>query len=235
MSTINDNLLHKLNGFFSDRPGSHERHLQRRLGNPLFPQDDNVIDEQAIKHAQQKDRQEELTFEKAMRDILQHVSTLPAQIESDDMHALREQLDRLYEQACGLGGDYEKEKQGLLRLYELIMKNITEHAGDDQYALQQLQQTAAARAQHLNLLQCPLVADLLRPDSPIAHNELVPTLLGLDKTELETVITMFDAEQHHILFEQATQLLSTLKQHKEEMKNAWENLVLLDQTSPSRH
>ena len=98
----------------------------------------------------------------------------------------KEKADRLYEQCVGLAGDHERERQGLLKLNEVIMGAIRAAAGQDPLAMDELEKEQQAREIHLALLECKLVADAmadwvlqLKPDEPVyAEYELPDTAQG---------------------------------------------------------
>jgi hypothetical protein len=81
-----------------------------------------------------------------------------------------------------------------------------------------------ARQQHYCLLEYPLISDLMRPDTPVTQDELIPTLLQADEDELEAVMWMFEPEQLINIREEASQLLKDLQKQGFDLPDAWENL-----------
>ena len=120
---------------------------------------------------------------------------------------LKERLDQAYEQASGLADEQEETRQAIRRLIDLIMAAVRKGAGNDRVALEELQQEETARASHFELLEQPLVADLLDPASPISAEELAPTLLSAGSDELAAALAIFDAVQLRLLHDDATRLL----------------------------
>ena len=88
------------------------------------------------------------------------------------------------------------------------MRNIERGAAGDPQAIDELAQERAARETHFELLKTPLVADLLHPQTCIAADELAPTLLSADETDLTAALQLFDLEQLSALYADAGALLA---------------------------
>ncbi len=194
---------------FGQRPGMRERHLQRRAGNPLFGERAQVSQEE-IDEAREADLAEAQNFEQELRQLLQDAGSLEAHADTEKVLALKERGDRLYEQACSLAGDRAREKQGLLRLNDVIMQAIRKAAGDDPLAQQELAREAQAREMHLRLLDYQLVSHLLHVETPITESDLVPTLLSSDPETVHIVMSLFDPEQQQEIRQRAEELLEML-------------------------
>jgi hypothetical protein len=116
---------------------------------------------------------------------------------------LKERLDQAYETACRLADDQTPNKEAIKKLVEVIMQSVWKGAGNDTLAHQELEQEEIARQAHFELLESPLVADLLDPESPIAQDELLPSLLSAEQADFEAAITLFDSAQLEALLNQA--------------------------------
>ncbi|MEW8459567.1 MAG: hypothetical protein AB2653_04590, partial [Candidatus Thiodiazotropha endolucinida] len=88
------------------------------------------------------------------------------------------------------------------KLVEVIMRSVWKGSGNASLAHQELEQEEIARRAHYELLESPLVADLLDPESPIAQDELLPALLSADQAEFEAAVTLFDPVQLKALLTQ---------------------------------
>lgn len=208
---------------FSELPGRHERHYRRRCQNPLFPRPMDRTDEDLLE-AQRLDHEELLEFIRDLRGAVESAVNLKPNEESQVLLDLKGRLERLYEQAHCMADEQENNKAAIRQLIDVIMKTISAAAsGDDTLAVGELQQEAAARDLHFALLNQPLVADLLHPESLIEEDELVPALLGSSEQELVSVLGLFDAEQQALLFQNANRLLEA-KDPAREMVDAWGRL-----------
>ena len=196
-----------MNPLFSDKPGRRERHLKRKFKNRLFTEDARRVDQAAVNQAREQDDQELLAFAESFQEVLKAIAELPGNVDSQIILDLKDRIDRLYEQVCGLGGDRAGEREGLTKLHRAISQAIRDGASTDPQALAKLDEEAQARELHWRLLDAPIVADLLFPDSPIIPNELIPTLLSEDADAFATAMSLFDDAQRQVVLEQARKLL----------------------------
>ena len=127
---------------FHDQPGFRERQLQRRHSNPLFTVEQQVVTQVQVDGARQLDRQELQQFAESLQALLMDVSQFSAREETDKILQTKEQADKLYEQCIGLAGEHERERQGLLKLNDVIMAAIRAAAGQDPLALDELEKEA---------------------------------------------------------------------------------------------
>ncbi len=217
--------------YFSESPGAFERQLQRQYCNPLFPAAVRDVSQDELQAARRRDQEEQRDFQAALRATLREALDMPPQVESDVLLKLKERLDQLYDQCAGLPGDHDREKQSLTRMIGVIMKAVWAGAGDDPRAHSELEQEEHARTLHHELLQQPLVATLLRPDSPIAEDALVPTLLSETEDAVRTVLQLFDATQLQTLCQQARDLLEQLASTGQELPDARRRLELMEEAA----
>ena len=59
---------------FSQRPGRHERHYRRRLGNPLFPNSPSQQEDETLLEMQRLDHEELLGFLEELRATAQRAA-----------------------------------------------------------------------------------------------------------------------------------------------------------------
>ena len=216
---------------FSAAPGAFERQLQRQHNNPLFPSSARIVTQDQIQSARRRDQEEQRDFQAALRATLREALDMPPQVESDVLLKLKERLDQLYDQCAGLPGDHDREKQSLTRMIGVIMKAVWPGAGDDPRAHSELEQEERARTLHHVFLQQPLVATLLRPDSPIAEDALIPTLLSETEDAVRTVLQLFDAAQLQALCQQARALLEQLRCAGQNLPDARRRMELLEEAA----
>ncbi len=221
---------------FTHRPGRRERHLLRRHENPLFDWPRVSIEPAILLEAQRADHEEMEAFRDSFRALLQRAVELPADAGSDTVLGLKEALETHYEQSFGLPEDQSEPRQAIARLISVIMRTIWRHAGSDPVAQQELSDEEAARAIHFRLLEQPLVADLLHPESPIRPEELVPALLCAAEPEVEAAAEVFDGDQLAVLVDDAEALLAARADADLDLSAARRRLALLrlrlDQYAP---
>ncbi|MBT3046616.1 MAG: hypothetical protein AB2728_01805 [Candidatus Thiodiazotropha sp.] len=191
---------------FSERPGRHERHLLRRFENPLFAEAARTLTQAQLTEAQRLDHEELVAYIEELRRLVGEAVALGPHEQSDVILDLKERLDKAYETACRLADDQTPNKEAIRKLVDVIMRSVWKGAGNDTLAHQELQQEEAARQAHYALLENPLVADLLDPESLIAEDELLPVLLSTGESDFEAALTLFDATQLEALLRQGESL-----------------------------
>jgi hypothetical protein len=184
-----------MNLLFSELPGRHERHLMRKFGNPLFQENQHQLSQEQLTEAQRLDHEELVSYIEDLRKLVGEAVALGPHEQSDVILDLKERLDKAYEHACRLADDQTPNKDAILKLLEVIMRAVWKGAGNDTLAHQELKQEEEARRTHYELLEHPLVADLLDPESLILKDELLPVLLSAEETEFEAAVTLFDPLQ----------------------------------------
>ena len=184
-----------MNLLFSELPGRHERHLVRKFNNPLFQEDARKLTQEQLTEAQRLDHEELVAYIGELRKLVGEAVALGPHEQSDVILELKERLDKAYENACRLADDQTPNKNAIQKLTEVIMRAVWKGAGNDTLAHQELKQEEEARRTHYELLETPLVADLLDPESLILEDELLPVLLSVGQAEFEAAVTLFDPEQ----------------------------------------
>ncbi len=212
---------------FSPDPGPRERHLQRRHANPLFGEAALTLDQADVDAAREADARDQERFLADFRTLVQEAVELPPHAESDQVLAIKARLDESYTRVCALPGDHAAVREAIRRLIEVIMAAIRKSAAGDPLALQKLDEEAQARALHMELVEHPLVADLLLPDTPIAESELLPTLLAEEADAVTAATTLFEPEQLAALHAEGERLLADLEAAGHDMRRARENLSRL--------
>lgn len=209
---------------FSQRPGRHERHLLRKRDNPLFPEEERSISGAELLEAQRLDHEELAAFITEFRTLIYQTVNLKANEESEVILGIKEQLDRSYEQACGLADDQTETKIAIHKLVQLIMAAVRRGAGDDPLALAELEQEETARTAHFQLVEHPIVADLLNPASLISERELLPSLLSESPRGLRAALELFDDTQLALLCEEGRALLQRAEAREDELREPWQRL-----------
>ena len=213
---------------FLDHPGIRERHVQRRHTNPLFPPYRRLITAGELHKARTDDHAELEAFHQQFQALLERAVSLKPNEQSEVILALKADLDKAYAIACGLPGDLSQLKIGLQKLISVTMNAVWQGAGNDPVAHQELTHEEEARAAHFAHLRYPLMATLVRPDSPITREDLVPSLLGAEPTELQAALWLFAPEQLADIIREGHSLLATIEdQHWHE--HAQRALQMIDQ------
>jgi hypothetical protein len=192
---------------FSEMPGRHERYLVRKFDNPFFPESERILTSNQLNEAQRLDHEELVAYIGELRKLVGEAVSLGPHEQSEVILELKERLDKAYEKACRLADDQTPNKEAIKKLISVIMQAVSRGAESDSLAQEQLEQEETARLAHYALLEYPLVADLLDPDSLIQEDELVPVLLSSDAAEFAAVVGLFDPVQLASLYERGKTLL----------------------------
>lgn len=207
---------------FSPSPGPFERHLKRRLLNPLYKKSDAVLTQKDIDDAKRKDEESLLNFMQHFQSVVKQTTELGATSESDVVLKIKEQLDECYATCCAMSGDHSNLKAAITKLISAIMNAVRKGAENDPVALKKLDEEDIARKMHNDLHERKLIADLMLQDSPIAENELTPTLLNEESDDLDAALQLFTEEQLHYIYKDAQSLLESLRAEGHEIPHAWE-------------
>ncbi len=195
---------------FSQQPGRYERHLLRKFNNPLFPAEERDVTPEQLLEAQRLDHEELVEFINGFRALVQRTVNLKPNEEIDAVLKIKGQLDIAYEQASGLADDQSETKNAIRKLTQIIVNSIRANSMNDSLIHEELRQEEEARNTHCTLLQHPIVADLLHPESLILEHELAPSLLSEDQQGLQAALELFDHAQLQIICEDGTKLLKQL-------------------------
>jgi len=196
---------------FSPHPGAYEQHLQRMYKNELFPTAQQNFLQAEIDQARQRDQQDLQAFIEAFQDTVQQAAGLNAQVDSEIVLDLKEQLERLYVTSCSLAGDLGEYQDALLKLIRVCMQTIRLGAADDPIALRKLDEEEQARTVYFAMLETPLVAELMRGDEIIQVDDLLPSVFSLSLDQLRTVLELFEPEYLQALLAQAGEFIETLE------------------------
>lgn len=207
---------------FSPTPGPHERHLKRRLLNPLFQAPEREFTQQDIEQAQKKDEENLMSFMTHFQSVVQKTTELGSNSESDIILEIKEQLDECYATSCAMPGNHSNLKVAINKLIGAIMSAIRKGAADDTPALKRLDEEDVARKMHNELHEIKLIADLMLQDSPILENELTPTLLNESEEDLNAALQLFNDEELSLIIKDAQSLLERLRIEGHEIPHAWE-------------
>jgi hypothetical protein len=215
---------------FSDRPGRHERHFQRRLDNPLFDSS-TIPDENELLETQRLDHEELLAFITELSQLVQQAVQLKPNEDSDVVLELKQHLDRLYETSAGLADDQTANQQAIRDLLTVIMHTVRQTAAGDTVAEQKLVMEEQARAAHFHLLKQPLVADLLHPETLIEHNQLAATLLSESPDAAKSAFGLFETAQQTQLLDEMHALLRS-RDPERQRSQSWKVINHLSEGMP---
>jgi len=214
---------------FPEHTGIREQHLLRKKDNPLFDASERDVSNEVLARARMEDGVEMDAFMSDFQVLVERSVALEPNTPSETILEIKEQLDRSYQQCCALPGDQSAIKTAIRKLIETIMRAVEAGIGNDAYARQQLEDEVMAREMHFRLQELPLVAALTAADSPVAENELIPSLLSEPIETLASTLQLFDETQLAAIFNEASAFLEQ-KDPERKLVDAWQRLQLVEQT-----
>jgi hypothetical protein len=209
-----------------ERPGVREAHLLRKRNNPLFRPAARAVTNEQLATARLEDGVDMDNFMRDFRELVQQAAELGPNTPSETVLELKEQLDQSYQRACALPGDQSNIRQAIRKLIVIIMQAVRGGIGNDNYAAGKLDEEDAARQTHYALQELPLVAALTHPQSPVAEDELIPSLLSEDDTALLRCLVIFDQAQVGAICADAADYLDEIDPQRK-LGDAWRRLELL--------
>jgi len=215
---------------FSPVPGRRERQLHRKHQNILFPVAEQNISLNQLETAQYMDEQERIEFDTSLHELIEKIASMEANVSSELILKYKEQLDKAFEKCSRLCGEQTQNKKIIIQLINLLMKAVWKGATGDQQAIENLKEEEIAREQHVDLLQVPLVADLLDQQSQVTENDLIPALLSEAEGNLSLVLSLFTPEQLQQIAEDANSYLQNISAI-EKTHPAWKKLEIINNSS----
>ena len=212
---------------FSDQPGPRERHLQRKLHNPLFGDDSNVT-QQDIQVAQSRDQVAMQQFMEQFRELVQSAVKLDKNVESEVVLMLKAQLERQYAVCSGLPGQPVAIKEAIRKLIDAISSTLRATSRDDPDALEKLSKDEEHTSLHLQLCDHLIVSDILNQDEIIGNNEQVPTLLNESEKDLQAALALFPPDRISLMIEEGELLLNKIEAEGHSLPAAWQRLAQME-------
>ncbi|MGV8934292.1 MAG: hypothetical protein ACOH1I_06695 [Gallionellaceae bacterium] len=213
---------------FSEKPGPRERHLQRKLNNPLFviPQ---TITQLTIVDAQHKDSAAMQLFMEQFRELVQRAVALDKTVESDVIMLLKAQLEQQYAVCTGLVGQPVQIQEAMRKLISAISTTLRVAAKDDIHALEKLDKDEEHTNLHLQLCEFMIVSDMLNPDEVIRDDEKISALLNEPEEALQATLALFPPERIVGMVEEGRALLKKVEADGHTLPAAWQRLAQMEQ------
>jgi hypothetical protein len=160
------------------KPGAHERHLQRRHNNLLFPGPRRVVTTSEVLEARRKDDAEfrQLAINAKSIELPKH---LPIDWQGF-LSNIRERIDLLKKRAKQIGGDTTQIMDLLQSLRDAMANVSREQMRGNVEALSLFERAEAMAKEQDKIFRLDFINQVLRKDDCIPREELVPALLCED-------------------------------------------------------
>ena len=170
-------------------------------------------------------------FQKLMNDATQ----LKPNVDTEIIFRMKADIDRLYEKSAGLMDNHGQFQSALIKLMTVIMNTLRGNSENDDLANLELDKEALARKTHYAVLNHAVVADILRSDSPIQKDELIPSLLTESEPAALAAFSIFDTEQQKQIISDTEQWLKQVTGADDRVKNAFEILTAIQRFQGKDH
>ncbi len=159
---------------WSEHPGRFERHLQRRLGNPLFTPDRQNVSAEEVAEAVEKDRQEHDKFWTWFRAFIRTFEeTNGADSDLKESWNLAKELTDWIPYAAGIGGLAGSKVKDMRIILEDLFQSMDAKFPQSKKINDELRNLIA-------LDSIPFIAGIKLPDNPIPQEEQAAAILCED-------------------------------------------------------
>ena len=179
---------------WSANPGCFERHLQRKHNNPLFPGSARFVTQDEITQARDRDQADALGLLEDAKGIQVEImkQANPSLAEVD---RIRQRIDDLLERAVQVGGDISNELVKILNDTRVsVMVAWRAGIGGNDKTLEALEHAEALQRSRGLVVNNPFVAQMLRKDTPIKPEDVVPALLCESPETIRIAMQVIDGD-----------------------------------------
>jgi hypothetical protein len=169
-------------GDWSTSPGCFERHLLRRLNNPLFPPSKRVVTKQEFRNAKALDERDAAAFRHAFEDHVTEGIGMGGLKRHDYVTDYLKRTLELMERATAIDGSWDEETRVLEAALDGCKQLLNSQTGPEGAATLE-----RAIAFHGLQIHNPFLAQSFREDSPIPKDTegWLRTLLSEDEETIE--------------------------------------------------
>lgn len=175
---------------WSEHPGSHERHLQRRYNNPLFAPERRAVTTTDVYYARIKDAQ-------ALAEVRRGLTAVGDELKKGDLpfdwhpflDGIREQLDELHDQLHQAGGDKELEIL-CQHMRDHIIETWRAAVGENGSGIEALERAEELVKQGRNDM-CPWLYQVSGVGKTIPEDEVTASLLSESVDDIRKAVARF--------------------------------------------
>lgn len=172
---------------WSSNPGAHELHLKRRHNNPYFSISRRKVSGNELAEAKAMDAQDHALCKAQLIELISGIrATSPATV--GDLQDYRERLEQLVEFCVGSAGPAGEIAGEATKLREALIADMRQAFAGDNDKLRYIDDADSLHKRNNRTFHVPLMAQLLRKDSPIPSGETIASLLSEDPATIATVM-----------------------------------------------
>lgn len=165
---------------WSSNPSAHEAHLIRRHNNPYFPEERRVVRQDKLDEAKRRDKEDCISCQQKFAELGTDIESLSSNVTTGDLLSLRERLDDLIYFSMGVGGPAKEIAVKADQLRDGIIADLREAFSDNEETLENIETADAFHRDNTRKFYIPVLAQVLRKNSPVLKEETIPTILSAD-------------------------------------------------------
>jgi len=178
---------------WSANPGAHERHLQRRHGNPLFEEPRRIVTAADVYYARVKDAQALQELRRDTSEVYQAIKNYDlGPLWSSELNGFREKLDEIADHLDAIGGPTASLRSLIAELRETVIEMWRAMLGSNSDGLAALDAGEAASAERKAFRRSPWICQVLAKGGSIPPEEVIPSLLSEPVEDISHIAAFFE-------------------------------------------
>lgn len=162
---------------WSSNPGAYESHLMRRHNNPYFPESRRIVSQEELDGAKRQDMDDYVLCQQRLAELEKEIKVLSS---SGDLLKFRERLDELIFFSMGVGGPAKEIAIVADQLRDAVIADLRAAFSSDEQTLENIERVDALHKDNTRKFYIPVMAQMLRINSPVLKEESIPTILSAD-------------------------------------------------------
>jgi hypothetical protein len=172
---------------WSSKPGAHETHLLRRYRNPYFLPQRRVVTAGEVDSAKKLDQEDCADCFRRLSDLTRTIEALDY-VSIDQIHRLREGCEDVIQSSYGVGGTAVEAASEADNLRNALILDLRDRFKQDNEALKAIDAADTQYRKGSRRFCYPVTAQILRKDSPIFGDEIVPTIVSEDPLSIALIL-----------------------------------------------
>ena len=213
---------------WSSDPGAHEAHLMRRKDNPYFPQSRRDISQQELIAAKTLDEEDYVSCQQHFEELGKEIEALSSTVTSGDLLKLRERIDELIFLSMGVGGPAKEIASMADGLREAVISDLRAAFADDKETLSKIEEADTYHKDNTRRFSVPVMAQMLRANSPIPKDETIPTILSEDPSTIAIFINSLPDDTKPFIQAEALRLMQQVLRDGYADPNCEEKILALE-------
>lgn len=192
---------------WSNDPGAHEAHLMRRWNNPYFPEERRLVTQDQLDEAKRRDKEDCILCQQKFTELGTDIESLSSNVTTGDLLSLRERLDDLIYYSMGVGGPAKEIAVKADQLRDAIIADLREAFSDNEETLENIEKADAFHRDNTRKFYIPVLAQVLRKNSPVLKEETIPTILSADPLAISVFMNTLPEDSRALVRVEALKMM----------------------------